>query len=163
MNMKLLYGTHRHIKPEFTVYNFSGLVEGFPDAGILPRGLDPNIVAGFEEREFDMWYANQLLNEHTMFMNMIHLIYTLQQANTLYLIIGDDWWSYTLIESFLKFLQARYGITGTLVQSDEDIEFAGETDFNPHYGIRNYDIDYMKYSEEWEYIRIMQGGTPYVE
>lgn len=159
--MRLLYGTYHHVKPDFPAFNFSGLVEKYPNLYLIPEEFNPQIITSFEERDFDMWYANQLTT--VLFNNVMVFLSLLQQAETLYLIIGDDSWSYTLIESFLKFLQARYGITGTLIQNDEDIEYAGETDFNPYYGIKNYDIDQMIYMERLEHYRISQGGEPHVE
>lgn len=156
--MKLLYGSFEYRSDDFFVLNFSGLTENYPHLGLLPC----DTLGAFDEYDFDMRYADFILNDNTRFMSMMHLIISLQAYPTVYLIINEDDWSMMLIESFLKLLQARYGIVGTYVQSPEDIQYAAETDINQYYGIRNYDVDYYRYMEIMEINRIMAGGVPNV-
>ena len=72
-------------------------------------------------------------------------------------------WNSILIESFLKFIQQRYGINATLIESLEDInclEFVEFSDF----GIMNFDEDRERWSYAVEYNRIViNGGKPYVD
>lgn len=156
--MKLLYGNSTHIKPDYLVYNFSGLLERYPNLNLLPQDL----LGAFDEVDFDMKYLQFIFADDTRFMSFMDMTYSLTQAPIVYILIGEDEWSLMLIESMLKILSARYGITGTYVKDEEDALYAEETDFNPYYGIQNYDTDVLRYIALLEQKRIEMGGKPYV-
>lgn len=155
--MKLMYGKASLIQPGYQVFNYSGLTENVAQLRLLPF----DNLGAFDERDFDMKYAQWILSDDNRFVSMFGMILTLANGNPVYLITNEDTWSMSLIESFMKLLQVRYGITGTLVQTEEDIECAGETDFNPYYGIRFYDEDYNRFMILEEQFRLIRGGQPY--
>ena len=69
-------------------------------------------------------------------------------------------WNTILIESLFKFIQQRYGLNGTLINSIDDINSANETSFED-YGLINLEEDKERWSYNIEMNRIMSGGLPY--
>ena len=80
-----------------------------------------------------------------------------------YLLISEDSWSMMLIESFLKFISARYGVTATYVQAWDDKEYATDSEINPFFGMHNFNEDVLRVLDYGEKLRISAGGQPYGE
>ena len=118
--MKLMYGKANLIKPGYQVFNFSGLIEDVAQLRLLPF----DNLGAFDELDFDKKYAQWILYDDNRFVSMFGMILTLANGNPVYLITNEDSWSMSLIESFMKLLQVRYGITGTYIQTEEDVEYA---------------------------------------
>lgn len=164
--MKLLYGEYKFsttISEPIVVLNFCSLREGLNKLNLMP----PNDLSAVSrtEQEFDIAYANWILNNRYQFRAMMSIINTIveNQYWGVYLVIDNDKWIYVVVESFLKFLQARYGVTATSVTTVEDIQYAGDTDIDPRYGIVNYDQDFIRYMDDLEEERIKNGGAPETE
>lgn len=154
--MKIMYGNSNFIEPDDYAFNFSGLRENIHQLPLLP----PNDLGAISEKDFDMKYMNYLLGDDYRLAQIVMLLQT-AMTETIYLLISEDEWGMILIESFLKMLSARYGITATYIQSWEDREYAAETNFNPFYGIRNFDLDALRVLEYGERLRIQVGGRIY--
>ena len=166
--MYLLYGkldALKYIPQDFKVFNFSCLKE----IGIPMNLLPPNNLGAIDEYDFDCRYANYLMMYDAVFFNMMNFIITLYANENVFILIDSQEdsffsygssWSAILIESFLKFVQQRYGLNATLVNNEEDINSAENISFSD-YGIYNLDGDKERYSYLLEYSRIASGGKPY--
>lgn len=152
--MKFLYGDAANIQPDCVVINFNSLIEGFPSANLLP----PNNLGAISEYDFDVKYMNWILCNDTNFINFMNIIMEIYYGRDVYLIITKDDWGFTLIESLLKLIQQRYGINGTFINSSDDILYASESEFNPYYGLANFDQDKERYVYLYEQNKVIQNG-----
>lgn len=156
----LFYGNHLNIPTDnCVILNFSSLVEGYPDAKLLP----PNNLGAINEYDFDIKYMHYILDIDANFINFMYIITTLYYGqNDIYLIVSEDDWSQILIDSLLKLIQQRYGINGVLINSYEDYIYEklyneSSSDFNPDYGIPNLMIDKDRYLYLYELSRAQNG------
>ena len=154
----LFYGNHLNIPSECRIINFSSLVEGYPDANLLP----PNKLGAANEYEFDIRYMHYIMDIDCNFINFMNIIMEIYYGNDVYLIISEDDWSNLLIESLLKLIQQRYGLNAILLNSNEDYMYeklynVNSTDFNPGYGLANLLIDKDRYVYLYEYNKVKNG------
>lgn len=160
--MKLLYGDYNFCQylqstgEDFVIFNYSGMREDIPQLGLLP----PNTLGAVDEIDFDMRYMSTLLENKECFLRLMMMVECLHNGMSVYLVMSDDPWTNMVSESFLKFLQSRYGLIGCHIGSIEDLQYAEDTDFDPYQGIRRFDADYMTYMDIKETIRIQNGGRP---
>lgn len=141
----LLYGTIRavkHIPTESVIFNYTGLSEDFPRIGLLP----PRVLGASSEYDFDMKFYDYLINNDEIFMEFMKIILLLYEGKDVFLIISEDEWSTILIESLLKVIQQRYGINGAKIDTEEDMLYVEESDFDPGYGLLNLDQDKERYT-----------------
>ena len=159
--MKLFYGEYcysRFISGRYVMYNYSGLKEGLQNVPLIPSNNDFWQV--LDETEFDKNYADFIMTNPKSFYALMDILYYLSMDVPVYIVITNAPWLNDIFESFMRFIKSRYGITGCFIQSPEDIEYANETDFNPYFGIRNYDEDRVRYENCKEFDRIVNGGKP---
>lgn len=168
--MYLFYGNAEMIKylsGNFKIYNFNSLKE----YGIPMNLFPPNNLGAISEYDFDCKYANYIMTNDIIFMNLMNLIMDLYLGLNIFILVQYDdgsffdnnnsAWNTMLIESFFKFIQQRYGINATWINSPEDIASANETSFSD-YGLINLDEDKERASYIGEYQRIIAGGKPEV-
>jgi len=119
------------------VYNYSSLVEEIPRLNLMPPQFTCNT-----EYEFDMMYANWLLNDQTAFHDLMLIMYAVYEGHDVYLCASNIDMVQPLNESFIKFIQQRYGINCYIINTVEDMECV--RDFGSGFsieGIGNFDID----------------------
>lgn len=168
--MNFAYGDSRAlqfiINNDFKIYNFSSLKE----VGIPLYVIPPNNLCAINEYDFDCKYAQYIMMNDQIFYNMMCMLMDLYNGQDVFMLIADEYdsffdnnvssWNIILVESFLKFIQQRYGINATLIESEEDLNTMEFTEFSD-FGIMNFDED----KERWSYItelnRINSGGIPY--
>lgn len=167
--MYLFYGNSNvmNLLPNnFKIYNFNSLSE----RGIPMNLLPPNTLGAINEYDFDCRYAGLIMSNEPMFMNLMNLIMDLYNGINVFVMVQYDEqsffdsnnsaWNTILIESLFKFIQQRYGLNGTLINSIDDINSANETSFED-YGLINLEEDKERWSYNIEMNRIMSGGLPY--
>lgn len=156
----LLYGNCHNIPNDCKVINFSSLITGYPDAKLLP----PNNLGAINEYDFDIKYMHYILDIDTNFINFMNLVMEIYYGNDIYLIISEDAWSNTLIESLLKLMQQRYGLNAIFINSEEDYIYeklnGNCTEFNSSYGIANFMIDKDRYVYLYAYEKAKKGDVP---
>lgn len=159
--MKFIYGHQRFVpdNENYKVFNFTSLGEELKDSGLIP----PNNLGAINEYDFDMKYAAYILNNDAIFINFMNIICELYYGNNVYLAISDLDWSMVLVESLLKLIQQRYGINATFVQTYEDIYYVEDIQFNPYYGINNFDIDKDRYLHLYGQYKASIGAVPRYE
>lgn len=101
----LLYGNARNIQDQCVIYNFTSYIEGYRRLNLIP----PNSLGASSEYEFDQRYMEFILSNDYNFVEFFNIIYNLYSGQDVYIIISDDPWSETLVESLLKLIQQRYG------------------------------------------------------
>lgn len=123
------------------VYNFTSMKEGYISLqGLIP----PNSIGKFVDREFDIAYANYILQNDQVFSVFFQIIYNLYIGKDVFIIVSPEDWSENLVESLLKLIQQRYGYNGALILNNEDYIDAAlnmEFRFDPGYGLMNLDYD----------------------
>ncbi len=133
----LLYGNHLNIQSQCVVYNLTSFIEGYERLRIIP----PNNLGASTEYEFDQLYASWILNNDVIFFEFFKIINMLMNGFDVYLIISEDPWSENILESLLKLIQQRYGYNATRIDSFDDLVYAEPGEFNPGYGLFNFDQD----------------------
>lgn len=102
------------------------------------------------EKEFDLAYANYIMNEDNAFMDLMKIIYP-EYANSseniiIYIMVNFDEIRVTVIESLVKFIQQRYGINCNIIYDPMDWEAVVPSEFHIT-GLYNLDQDKERYSE----------------
>lgn len=120
------------------------ILDVFPNAKMINYGLDP--------KSFDIAYAQLLLNiDYIFYEYFSKVIYPLYNGHSVYIICPDNYQDdeilSMLIESFLKFIQQRYGYNGAEIHDEDDFEYINPDDmtFNIN-GVYNLDIDKERFS-----------------
>ena len=152
--MKLMYGTAQYIDHNSSVFNFNSLIEGYPSSGLIP----PNNLGAVNEYDFDMRYMKWIIGYDNIFINFMNIIMEIYYGRNVYLIINLDEWGIIMIESLLKLIQQRYGINGTFINDYEDIKYAEESQFDPYYGLANFDQDKERYIYLYEQTKLIRNG-----
>lgn len=99
------------------IFNYSSPVESIPRLNLMPPQYNFN-----SEVDFDMWYANWLLNDKVAFHDMMLVVYAVYSGYNVYLCASYLDIFDAINESFMKFLQQRYGLKCYVVKSPEDLE-----------------------------------------
>lgn len=156
----LMYGNSQNIITTGNVYNLTSMKEGFIRLSAL---IPPNNIGRFTGRDFDIVYANYIMENDIVFKQFFDIIYSLYIGIDVFLVMDESDWSENLIESILKLIQQRYGYNAYKINCMEDfIQAANSTfmsDFNPYFGIQNLDMDKERYTYIIEKERIKKGGA----
>ncbi len=146
----LMYGnpqaTNLNFSGKGVVYNLTSMKENFINLSLL---LPPNSIGRFTDRDFDIVYANYIMNNDMVFVEFFQIIYNLYIGNDVFIIADEADWSENILESLLKLIQQRYGYNAVMVNSDQDYIYAKNnlfTDFAPGYGLYNLDIDKERFN-----------------
>lgn len=135
----LNYFTEQFPKSDPLVLNFSSLREGYDVVDLLPKvrfQLD-------DSQEFDISYANYILNNDYQFIQLMKIIYPLYEGRDVYVLISNTNFYDILNESIFKLIQQRYGYISNEVHSEEDILYLKEGSFSVQ-GLYNLDLDRLR-------------------
>ena len=106
----LMYGkasTARTIGFEGIIFNLTSMVEDYMPLRLL---IPPNDLGRSTERDFDIAYANYIMNTDMAFVELFKIIYNLYMGVDVFLAVDDDQeWAENILESLLKLIQQRYG------------------------------------------------------
>lgn len=156
----LMYGNGFYIPPEdkTIILNLASFREGFDTS--LKHLLPPNEIGRLVGYDFDLVYANYLMEYQPAFLEMFNIVLHLYRGNDVYLLITDQDWTENLVESLFKFIQQRYGYNGIRINTFEDyIYFNSLTfSFNTDYGLLNFRMDRDRFTLGVEKMRISNGG-----
>ena len=127
------------------IYNYSSLKEGLYRLNLMPPMFD---WSGCTEHDFDVWYANWLLTDPAAFYDLMRVMYDIYSGIDVYLCVSDVPELQWINESFMKFLQQRYGINCFIINEPEDFLYA--KDYGSGFsieGLGNFDIDKERMAE----------------
>ena len=82
------------------IYNLSSLREGFNTLRLL---IPPNEIGRFTDRDFDIAYANYILNNDAVFCEFFQIIYNLYLGYDVFILASSEDWSENILESFSYF------------------------------------------------------------
>lgn len=139
------------------IFNVTSMLEGVPILHLVP----PKALGYLVDRDFDINYANFIMNTDPIFCDFFSIVYNLYLGKDIYLIYSDDDWSENLAESLNKLIQQRYGYNAIKICGFDDYIYAKNNineSFNPQYGIANLDMDKERYTYISESIRLANGG-----
>ena len=155
----LFYGNSLNIIDNSIVFNITSFKEGYVR---LPALIPPNELGRFTGRDFDIIYADYILNNDFVFKQFFDIIYSLYTGQDVYLIMSEEDWSENLVESIIKLIQQRSGYVSYKINCFEDFLYAKNSsfcpDFNNYFGVYNLDIDKERYTYIIESQRIRNGG-----
>lgn len=141
------------------VYNLSTMKEGFNNLRLL---IPPNSIGRFTDRDFDIAYANYIIQNDNVFCEFFQIIYNLYLGIDVLILSAEDDWCENILESLLKLIQQQYGYNAVQIDSDEDYIYAKNnmiTDFAPFgYTLYNLDQDKERFSYLIEQFRINNNG-----
>ena len=132
------------VRPGFII-NFTGLIE-IPRSILVPG----NNLGAVTEYDFDMKYRDWLMMDNDRFLEVFKIASEQINGNDVYLIRSEALYEfeYNIIESFLKFMQSRYGTRSLYINTEEDWEIyladrvEGDIIFQDSYIVQD---DFMRY------------------
>lgn len=133
----------------YTLYNMSSVI----NRGVMLSSLTPPPMIGVDnfdydnEKSFDIMYANYILGNDAAFVQMFSIINNLYLGGSSIVLIGDNKYKNILSESFIKFIQQRYGLAPIRVINEiEDwYSYEEESKFNL-IGVYNLDADKERFT-----------------
>lgn len=145
----LIFGPYNAIQYPYVqmVFNLSSLTQDIPRLpGLIPPINGPII----DEKDFDMWYYNYVLNNPEPFKSMMSILLSMYDGYITYVCIGEyimDSYMSIINESFMKILQQRYGIKYSIVNELGDYDYIQKdgSDFDNNEGLQTFDEDRMEY------------------
>jgi len=154
----------------FVIYNLSSLTQVVPRLPGLfvvpnqPMCVNADDYERSEEKSFDMWYYDYVLNDTTACSSLMMILQSLYDGKDVYVCIADyvtDSFISVLNESFMKLIQARYDIKYSIINTAEDFYYINKDGcvFNSVNGIYNFDADRNRFMQLSEEQRIMSGGV----
>lgn len=135
--------------PENTLYlNLSSYIEGLPRL----NGLNPlnyyNIGIS-TTYEFDMWYANFLINNSESYKELIDIMRELYNGRNVCILVNYTLeFSNLLVESLSKFISERYGYISNIIKDPDDILYLKEGEFDTS-GLLLLDREFDKYIQTY--------------
>lgn len=126
------------------VYNLTSMSEAYSRSNL--NIIPPNNLGSQSEYEFDVKYMNWIFQNDSIFVEFMKIIDNLYKGVDVFLVMSDNDWSETLVESLLKLIQQRYGINATHIETMEDLFYVEESNFVEGYGIANLDMDMDRYT-----------------
>ena len=96
-----------------------------------------------DEKEFDIMYANYIINNDNAFIDLMKIIYDEYDSGNIdpiCILVERDEIRDCLTESLIKFIQQRYGINSYLINTVEDREYREPSSFDIT-GLYNLDQD----------------------
>lgn len=120
---------------EMVVFNFTSFSLEYEKINVLPPPVQQ--IGDFD---YDMYFAQWILNNKDPFAEFMKVIYNLYEGHTVYLCINDI--LENINESLLKLIQQRYGYVGNLIHAPEDFQYLTEGSFSIE-GLSNLDSDKM--------------------
>lgn len=145
-------------KPNTKIYNFTSLNEDFTQRLYL---LPPNSLGANSEYDFDLKYANWIFNNDNNFIIFMNLVMDIYNNFNVFIVISEDDWSLVLVESLMKLLQQRYGLSSLYVKTEEDILYGDDCEFEVGFGMANLDQDKERYATLVEYQNYLMNGGMY--
>ena len=109
----------------------------------------PIEICKLNDREFDIAYANYIMNNTLAFMQFFRIIYNLYLGKNVYIIVDFQEWAVNLDESLMKLIQQRYGVNSVLITCDEDYVYAKthmDCNFDRRFGMQNLLADKEKFT-----------------
>ena len=142
------------ISNNMIIYTLASFREGFNKLSIMP----PNELGRFENRDFDIIYADYIINNDIIFINFFQIIYNLYIGKDVLIIYSEEFnFSENIIESVLKLIQQRYGYNAIRIDNDDDFIYAKNNNnpyFAPGYGLYNLDTDKERFTYMIEKYRL---------
>lgn len=145
----LIFGPYRCIPKDipFIIFNLSSPVQEVPRLPGLLVDINSPI---YDEKQFDLWYYEYVLNDPVACSSLMQILSSLYDGNNVYICIADytsDYYISMMNESFMKILQQRYDIKYSIINDPEDYEYIDHDgcDFMSVYGISNFDEDRKRY------------------
>lgn len=134
----------------FSLNNKPNLVYNLSSSYIMGIKVDinpPYTTDVFDERTFDIQYANYLLNDNNAFIGLMQMIYNNYLGFNIFILVGVDSFGgrERVTESLMKFIQQRYSLIPRYISSFEDIPDYYEEDMIYVDGLFNLDIDKERY------------------
>ena len=123
-------------RKNMVVFNFTSLKEGFEMIKLVPT---QNLAYG-DERMFDQNYANYILGNDAVFIELMKMMLPIFNGLDVYIMVHHIPNFEFLHDSLQKFIQQRYGYVSNVIYSIEDWECVIDSQFSLQ-GIYNFDRD----------------------
>ena len=144
--------TYKLINHPSVVYNLSSLYSGFQSIAELitkislvnNSALPTNLFV--ESVDFDIQYANSLLNNSTLFNKLMTIMHNSYEGFVVFILIQRDPYRDCITESLIKFIQQRYGYNCWLINDPEDLNYIKEDSYTPM-GLLTLGEDLKRYNE----------------
>lgn len=125
---------------EWLILNLNSFMEGFERLNILPPfGLE------YGDKNFDIMYANYILQNDIPFMELMKIIMTIYSGNNVIILSSKGNIYEFVAESLQKFIQQRYSLVSYIVNDLDDWQYVEDTMFDIN-GVYNLDLDKERFT-----------------
>lgn len=126
------------------IFNFSSYKEGFNRlTGLNPLNYYPIGIS--TTYEFDLWYANFIINNSDSYKEFIDIMrYLYNGVDVCILVDLNLEFSNLLIESLSKFISERYGYVSNIIKDIDDVNYLKNGEFTVS-GLLLLDKEFDKY------------------
>lgn len=130
-----------YVKEGSYVYNLTSFKMGFEKINLAP----PYQCTSLEPKFFDMMYAKFILENDSIFSELMKIISPVFEGSNVYILItiGDGWDMIT--ESLQKFLQQRYNIISTICYEPDDYDELGNQVIMNQSSMYNFNTDRARF------------------
>ena len=98
-------------------------------------------------RDFDIAYANQLMNNPYSFIDLMQIMSSLQLSDEVFLLSNYSHpYVAQILDSLIKFIQERYSIYPYIINEYEDINDLAISDFQTIDGYKNFNADLDRFN-----------------
>ena len=125
------------------VYNLSSAIYGFKELNGLINNMSQVFnkpIEDIDTLQFDVTYANTILNTPYRFADLFRMIYGTFEGNIVVVLIFHDFYRDAILESLIKLIQQRYTINPWIINEIDDLQCVCE-DSPLVQGILNYNDD----------------------
>ena len=141
-------------KENYIILNFTSLYSGLAHDNIYPLAIHINTLNHtdmefsdyVETSQFDIDYANYILNTPQVFENLMKIIMNEYIGISPIILVHRDSYRDLLIESLIKLIQQRYSYSCWIIEDDLDFESIEDTQSTAD-GIRNVNDDIAKFRD----------------
>lgn len=139
----LLIGSHGCVPDYFQgcILNLSSFVEGVDRVNLLP----PNNIGLFNDKDFDVMYANYIFSNDGPFCEFMKIIYQLYNGIDVFLLVNTDDSFEIYTESITKLIQQRYGYNYQILNKKSDYNRYDDSSFSLQ-GVYNVDQDMERFT-----------------
>ena len=141
----LYYGNIQNVQDQCFVLSFISFDQNYRRWDLIPPN---NAICKSSEWDFDVVYMHYIMDNDIVFIEFFQIIQMLYRGIDVYLITIEQEWCDSILESLLKLIQQRYGYNAIRVNCIDDIIYSNVSQFDPIYGVKNYDDD----NERFEYL-----------
>ena len=136
-----------------TVVNLSSYYGGYIDISNLittiskiPNNTGMKINEYIYSPAFDYNFASAVINDPYLFSSLMLIMTKCYEGENIVILVSRDEYRDAVMESLIKLIQVRYGYNCWIIENEDDLECAKESNFTPA-GVMNINADIFRFQQ----------------